>query len=205
MCVVGIESISRPATPNATAAEKRTSPAGNNNSVDPLVEIGGQEGNPDNTDGDDTDDNGDGNEKKTTSKRQKSPVKSKYLVPLMKAAITEQPNISNKEMATILKPHINNIFITDALLQITCRNVCTLVFGDPSENIQLLGLLAVHMKALGHYFKVMTKLQREVIQKLEEIVLSERVKKAKKAGNKMERDNNIKFVKEWKEKIFEML
>ena len=42
-CVVGIESISRPATPNATASEKRTSPAGNNNSVDQLVEIGGQE------------------------------------------------------------------------------------------------------------------------------------------------------------------
>jgi hypothetical protein len=98
-CVVGIKSISRPATPNATAAEKRTSPAGNNNSVDPLalVEIGGQEGNLDDIDGDDTDDDGNGNEMKTTSERQKSPVKSKYLLPLMKAAITERPNISSKE------------------------------------------------------------------------------------------------------------
>ncbi len=33
VCVVGIENISRPATPKATAAKKRTSPAGNNNSV----------------------------------------------------------------------------------------------------------------------------------------------------------------------------
>ncbi len=48
-------------------------------------------------------------------------------------------------------------------------------------------------------------MQREVIQKLEEIVLSECVKKAKKGGNKMKRDNKIKFVKEWKEKNFEML
>jgi hypothetical protein len=52
------------------------------------MEIGEQEGNPDVTNGDDTVDNGNGNEKKTTSKRQKSPVKSKHLVPLMKAAIT---------------------------------------------------------------------------------------------------------------------
>ncbi len=48
-------------------------------------------------------------------------------------------------------------------------------------------------------------MQREVIQKLEEIVLSERMKKARKAGDKMKRDDNIKFVKEWKEKNFEML
>jgi hypothetical protein len=43
-------------------------------------------------------------------------------------------------------------------------------------------------------------MQREVIQKLEEIVLSERMKKAKKGGNKMKREEKMKFVKEWKEK-----
>jgi hypothetical protein len=169
------------------------------------VKIGGQEANPDNTNGDDTDVNGNGIEKKTTSKRQKSLVKSNYLVLLMKAAITEWPHISNKEMATILKPYINDIFITNAFLQKTCSDIHTLVFGDPSENVQLLGLLVVHMKALGHYFKVTAKMQREVIQKLEEIVLSERVKKVKKSGDKMKRDNKIKFVKEWKGGNFEML
>ncbi len=144
-----------------------------------MVEIGGQEDNPDDTNGDDTDDDGNGDEKKTKSKRQKSLVKSKYLVPLMRAAITEWPNISNKEMATICKPYINNIFITDAFLQKTCSDLRTLVFGDPSERVQLLGLLTVHMEALGHYFKVTTKMQREVIHMLEEIFLSECVKKAK--------------------------
>ncbi len=205
VCVVGIESISCPAIPNATAAEKRTSSAGDNNTVDPLVEIRGQEGNPDNINGDDTDADSNGKEKKTMSKRQKSPVKSKYLVPLMKAAITERPNISNKEMAAILKLYINDIFITNALLQKTCSDVHTLVFGDPSKNVKLLGLLAVHVEALGYYFEVTTKTQREVIQKLEEIVLSERMKKAKKGGDKMKRDDKIKFVKKWKEKNIGML
>jgi hypothetical protein len=125
--VVGIESISCLATPNATVAEKRTSSAGNNSSVYPLAVIGGQESNPDNTNGDDTDDNGNGNKKKSMSKRQKSPLKSKCLVPLLNAALMEWPNISNKEMATILKPYIKYIFIADALLQENCSNVCTLV------------------------------------------------------------------------------
>jgi hypothetical protein len=44
-----------------------------------------------------------------------------------------------------------------------------------------------------------------VTQKLKEIVLSEHMKKAKKGGDKMKRDDKIKFVKEWKEKTFEML
>jgi hypothetical protein len=49
------------------------------------------------------------------------------------------------------------------------------------------------MESLGHYFEVTTKTPREVIQKLEEIVLSERVKKVKKDGKKMKRDNKIKY------------
>jgi hypothetical protein len=90
-------------------------------------------------------------------------------------------------MAAILKLYINDIFITDALLQKTHSDVRTLVFGDPSENVHLLGLLAVHMEALGHYMEVAMKTQRGVIQKLGEIVISERMKKAKKAGDKCER------------------
>ncbi len=103
-------------------------------------------------------------------------------------------------MVTILRPYINNIFITDALLQKTCCDVRALVIGDPSENIQLLVLLAVHSESIGHYFKITTETPREVIQKLEEVVLSERTKKVKKDGKKMKRDDKIKYVKDWKEK-----
>ncbi len=140
VCVVGIDSISRPTTPNDTAAEKRTSIAGNNNFDNLLGEIqviGGQDGNPDNTNGDVTDEDGNGDMKHPKTKRQKSPVKSNFFVLLMKATITEWSNISNKEMATILRPYINDIFITNALLQKTCSDVRALVFGDPNKNIQL--------------------------------------------------------------------
>jgi hypothetical protein len=57
-------------------------------------------------------------------------------------------------MVSILKPYINDVFIADALLQKTHSDVLTLVFGDPCENVQLLGLLAVRLEALGHYFEV---------------------------------------------------
>jgi hypothetical protein len=63
----------------------------------------------------------------------------------------------------------------------------------------------VRMEALGNFCQSDDKMQRDVIQKLEEMVLSECVKKAKKGGDKMKREEKIKFVKEWKEKNFEML
>jgi hypothetical protein len=72
VCVVGIESISCPATPNDTAAEKRTSIAGDNNTDDLFGEIGvigGQEGNPDDTNDDVTDEDGNGNDKHPKTKR----------------------------------------------------------------------------------------------------------------------------------------
>jgi hypothetical protein len=80
VCVLGIGSISSPATPTATAlAEKTTSPAADANSVDPFAEIGGEEGNPDDPVMDGTAE--DGNEKtKRSKRRQKSPMKLNYLV-----------------------------------------------------------------------------------------------------------------------------
>jgi hypothetical protein len=123
----------------------------------------------------------------------------------MRATIKEWPNISNKEMATILRPYISDIFITDVLLQKTRKYIRTIVFGDPNKNVQLMGSLADKMESLGHYFEVKTKTPREVIQKLEEIVLSEHMKKVKKDGKKMKRDDKIKYVKDWKEKNYEML
>jgi hypothetical protein len=71
----------------------------------------------------------------------------------MKGAITKQPNISNKEMVTILRPYVNDIFITNAHLQKTCSDVYALVFGDPNKNVRLLGSLAVHMESLGIFLR----------------------------------------------------
>jgi hypothetical protein len=118
----------------------------------------------------------------------------------MKMAVMEWPNISKKEMTILLKPYVNDTFITDALLQKTCSDVHTLVFEDPSENVQLLSSLGERMEALGHFLEVTTKTQKEVIQMLEEIVLSDCVKKAKKGGDKMKREEKIKFLKEWEDK-----
>ena len=60
MCVVAIGSISCPATPAATAAEKNSSSAADDKSIvnNLFAKIGGEEGNPNKSNMDDTADDG---------------------------------------------------------------------------------------------------------------------------------------------------
>ena len=97
----------------------------------------------------------------------------------MKLAITKKPNIYNKEMASLLKPCVNDNFLTDSLLQTTCVSVREIVFGDPNKNVQVLGEFCTCLDTLSHGYKIITKTPREVITKLEKIVLTERLQKAR--------------------------
>jgi len=67
------------------------------------------------------------------------------------------------------------------------------VFGDPNENVQLLNEFCKSLESLGHGYEIITKTPREVITKLEEIVLTECLRKAKRDGEKMKTDQKIQF------------
>ena len=80
-----------------------------------------EEGNPDNEDDDANDDAPipQGTGSKTSSLRVKSPIKSRWLVPLVKGALAEKPNISSKELVNLLKPYVVDKFFTNSLLNMT--------------------------------------------------------------------------------------
>ncbi len=73
-------------------------------------------GTADNDDANDDGDDEDGKSSKLKKSRVKSPIKSRWLVPLAKAALAEKPNISNKDLAVILKPYVVDKFLTHSLL-----------------------------------------------------------------------------------------
>ena len=139
--------------------------------------------------------------------RHKFPIKLCWLVPLVKFAIAEKPNISNKDkdMVSLLKPYVNDNFLTDSLFQMTRVSVRKIVFGDPNENVQLLNEFYKSLESLGHGDEIITATPREVITKLEEIVLTEHLRKAKRDGEKMKRDQKIQFVNDWKVKHNDMI
>jgi hypothetical protein len=47
----------------------------------------------------------------------KSPIKAKWIVPLVHSAIAEAPNLSCKEIIILLQPYIIDMFLTNALIQ----------------------------------------------------------------------------------------
>ncbi len=47
----------------------------------------------------------------------KSPIKTKWIVPLVHGAISQTPNFSSKEIILLLQPYIIDIFLTTALIQ----------------------------------------------------------------------------------------
>ncbi len=49
--------------------------------------------------------------------RQKSPIKSRWLISIVKAEVSQRPNIPNKELKALLKDYVKDIFLTPSLLQ----------------------------------------------------------------------------------------
>jgi hypothetical protein len=89
----------------------------------------------------------------------KSPIKSRWLVPLLKSPLLEHPNMSHDEMRLLLNPYVVDIFITDALLQSMYNEIRNIVFGDPRENVHNISKLSRPLEELGHDFEIYTRTQ----------------------------------------------
>jgi hypothetical protein len=117
-----------------------------------MMQIGDKEGDANKDDVDD-DDKSDGPTKKYRKGRAKSPIKSRWLVPIVKTAVVKRPGMSSKDMRQILMPYVIDIFMTPALFQLTRTSICRMAFGDPDENIKYLPELVRQLQQGGHDLK----------------------------------------------------
>ena len=98
----------------------------------------------------------------------KSPIKSKWLVPLVKVALAEKPNISNKALMQLLSPYVVDKFLTNSLLNVTKKYLRNHLFGDPAQNVTYLPQLLLELEKAGHQYEVITESSASVRRKLEE-------------------------------------
>ncbi len=113
-------------------------------------------------------DDADGTEKTV---RQCSPIKSRWIVPLLLKEIMEQPNMSDTEMKHLVSAYVKDKFITNALLHNARTMERDKIFGDPATNVLFANGLFQKMKELGVDVKVIMKDWQEVLQMLERVVL----------------------------------
>ena len=151
----------------------------------------------DDSDKEDAEDEDDG-PKKMMKARVKSPMKSKWLVPLVKGPLAEKPNISNKALIILLNPYVVDKFLTHSLINQTKKLLRLHLFGDPAQNVTYLPELIRELKSAGHDYHIVTKSNASVLQKIEEMVLMQHIGSMEASGVKLIKEQKIDFIKEWR-------
>ncbi len=112
--------------------------------------------------------------------RNKSPIKAKWIVPLVHLAIADAPNLSCKEIMILLQPYIIDMFLTNALIQKVWTTVRNKVFDDPDKNVTYLPELVDILEAAGHDFDIYAKTPIDVKKHLLAVVLEQKMNSLKK-------------------------
>ena len=115
--------------------------------------------------------------KKKRKKRKKAalrtPMKHRWIVPLIEDRMRERPNLSNNECKHLLRQYVRADFATKAILQhgkLMCRFK---LFGNPDDNATYIPAMLNEMMVRGHKVKTITKTPSEVMTMLEKIVVQE--------------------------------
>ena len=162
------------------------------------------EGNPD--DGEESaDDDPTPKSRKLARRHHTTPIRSVILIPIVRDAVAQRPNLSNKDMMQLLKLYVKPLFLTRALLQNTRAQARFEIFGNPNDNVKCVQLLQETLSKLGHQVQLLTSPPGDVLFKLEEIIVEEEKAKNRKANVKWSSDDKIAFIDEWKRKHASML
>jgi hypothetical protein len=161
------------------------------------------EGNAD--DGEESEHNESPKSRKLARRHHTTPLRSDILIPIVRDAVAQRPNLSNKDVMQLLKLYVKPLFLTRALLQNTRAKARFEIFGNPDANVKCVHLLKETLSELGHQVQLLTSTPGDVLFKLQEIILEEEKAKNRKANVKWSSDDKISFIDEWKRKHASML
>jgi hypothetical protein len=119
------------------------------------------------------------------ARRMKSPIKTKWIVPLVLSAISATPHLPSKEITALLKPYIIDMFLTSALIQKVCQSIRNQVFGDPDKSVTYAHVLRDLLDADQHDFDIYVKTPIEVKKRLLNVVIEKKMNSVKKDGKMM--------------------
>jgi hypothetical protein len=135
---------------------------------------------------------------KVKAVHQCTPIKSRWIVPLLLNEIAEKLNMSNAEIKHVVSAYVKEKFITSSLLQNARTMARDDIFGDPATNIFFANGLVKKMKECGVDVKVLMKDWQQVLRMLECVVLSDHMHLNKAEGKLMTKDDKKEFVSSWK-------
>ena len=138
------------------------------------------------------------NTTKMKKRQRRSPIKSKWLVPLIKETIAERPNMSHKECAHLLRLYVREDFLT-AMIVHNAKMQCRFeLFGNPTMNAQYATAMLRESSIRGHKVKGIYKTAENVMAMLAKIVVQEESDRRQASeGISMTRDMKKEYLSEW--------
>jgi hypothetical protein len=106
----------------------------------------------------------------------RTPFTSKWLVPLIHAAVEEKPNITNGDLCHILLPYGKPYALTRAVLQEARKLARSELFGDPTENAKYIFALEDELRLRGHVVKIITTSKQKALNRLKIQILNDEMK-----------------------------
>jgi len=137
--------------------------------------------------------------------RMKSPIKTKWIVPLVLSAISATPNLPSKEITALLKPYIIDMFLMSALIQKVRQSIRNQVFGDPDKNVTYVHVLRDLLDTDQHDFDIYVKTPIEVKKRLLNVVIEKKMNSVKKDGKMMVKAEKLQYLEKWELANMEML
>ncbi len=127
-----------------------------------------------------------------------TPIKSRWIVPLLLNEIAEKPNMSNVEMKHAVSAYAKEKFIASSLLQNARTMARDEIFGDLATNIFFANGLVKKIKDCGIDVKVLMKDRQQVLWMLEHVVLSDHMCQKKAESKMTTKAEKIEFASNWK-------
>jgi hypothetical protein len=136
----------------------------------------------------------------------KSPFCTPWIKDLIMDIIGECPLATNQTLCRFLSLYGKPYAITDSIIQAARTQARSEIFGDPTENCKYAGHVKNALESKGHIVKLRFTNQKETIQNVERIVLSDEILRLKDFdGSTLEPHEQRQFVEKWKEEQEELL
>ena len=104
----------------------------------------------------------------------------------------------NKELKSLLKDYVKDMFLTPALIQSTRMTIRKESFGDPDTNVMFIPALTDALVLSGQDFEVYIRNKSQVMSKCSEIALTQYVDQRRLKGFRVLREEKVQYMKEWK-------
>ncbi len=135
-----------------------------------------------------------------------SPVRTKWIVPLILLVIVDTPAISNKNLRQYLSGYGKDHALTDLILQEARAETKTQLFGNSEENVKYAEGMKMYLERNGHVVELRYTSQKETIRNVEQLVVSEELQHLKaKDNSSLDKEKKSAYWNTWKKVNYNLL